>query len=143
MDCYTARGIQFFNPQVADWNPSLAAVEADHLVNDEIILFPVTDETTGIGSLSETGFSILSALRSNSQRYFVIFIDPNVKEQIKIDNPTGAKESVRARALVRAHLAKQQHPSVFIVNSLEQMLAVSLQLIQVSEILKNVRGAIT
>lgn len=35
--------INYFNPQVDDWNATFADIEADHLVNDEIILFPVTD----------------------------------------------------------------------------------------------------
>ena len=47
MAAYEERGINFFNPQVADWTPECAEIEADHLVNDDVILFPVTNETFG------------------------------------------------------------------------------------------------
>lgn len=136
---YNNLEISYFNPQVANWDPSLAVIEAEHLINDEIILFPVTSETYGTGSLSETGFSILSAIRSNEQRYFVIFIDPTVDEALKTVNPTAAKESIRARALVRAHLNKQQHPSVFIVNTLDEMFVASVELHEVLRQIKLLR----
>ncbi len=51
---YNEQGIVFFNPQVDDWNPSMADIEAQHLAEDEIILFPITGETYGTGSLAES-----------------------------------------------------------------------------------------
>lgn len=40
---YNEMGINYFNPQVDDWKPELAEIEAEHLVNDDIVLFPVTN----------------------------------------------------------------------------------------------------
>ena len=56
IDAYKDFAIDYFNPQVADWNPELAVLEAQHLVHDDIIVFPVTAQTYGTGSLAETGF---------------------------------------------------------------------------------------
>ena len=61
---YKELGIAFFNPQVEDWTPDCAVEEARHLAEDRIILFPVTSETYGIGSIAETGFCVLQAIRS-------------------------------------------------------------------------------
>lgn len=145
---YEEAGIEYFNPQVEDWDPSLAAIEADHLANDQIILFPITNETYAIGSLAETGFSILNAMKLDDRREFVIYIaddiaakDPKgqpLDDQLNPDgtkNPNSrAKESLRARALVLQHLRKLQIPNVYVVDSLEEMLKVSLTLWESSKI---------
>lgn len=139
---YRERGIEFFNPQVEDWNPSLAEVEAEHLANDAIILFPVTNETYAFGSLAETGFSMLNAMRLDDRREFVVFIAQDIAEtdpkgnvlddRLDADgkpNPNSrAKDSLRARALVRQHLIKLRLPNVYLVDSLEGMLDVSITL---------------
>lgn len=123
---YRDMNIPSFNPQVDDWNESLAIVEAEHLANDAIILFPVTGETYGIGSLSECGFSILQAIRLDDRRDFVLMIDNTLDESL--DDPALRKESMRARALVRQHLLKLRLPNVYIVDDLDTMLYVSLEL---------------
>lgn len=125
---YAELGIEFFNPQVDNWTPELADVEAWHLVNDELILFPITNETYAAGSLAETGYSVLSALRWNSQRFVVIYVDPSVSEALMQANPEAAKDSVRARKLVLAHLKQVDTPNVFVVNSLDEMLETSVHL---------------
>jgi len=135
---YEELKIPFFNPQVADWSPDLAEVEAEHLVNDSIILFPVTNETFGTGSLAETGFSIMQAINSNEHRSVVIMIDKDIKEELKNSDPVASKESLRARALVKAHLLKNKKSNVYVVDSLEKMLEVSLKLYQVHEILNSI-----
>ena len=70
---YEELDIEFFNPQVGlgEWHPGMVDDENRHLAEDEIILFPVTDESTGQGSLAEIGFSIQQALRMKRNRYFV------------------------------------------------------------------------
>lgn len=136
---YETLKIQFFNPQVEDWSPELAEVEAEHLVNDSIILFPVTNETFGTGSLAETGFSIMQAINSNEHRSVVIMIDKDIKEELKISDPVAAKESLRARALVRAHLAKNKRANVYVVDSLEKMYDISIQLYNVHKILHEIK----
>ncbi len=136
---YTKLGIPFYNPQVDDWKPELAEIEAEHLVNDDIILFPVTSETFGMGSLAETGFSIMQVINSNDNRSVVIMVDKDVKEELKTADPVISKESTRSRALVRAHLNKIKKPNVYIVNSLTEMMEVSLKLYEVHKILQSLR----
>lgn len=132
MATYQERGIEFFNPQVDDWKPELAEIEADHLVNDQIILFPVTNETYGMGSLAESGFSIMQAIRSNSNRFVVILIDKTVSESLQTADPVLSKESSRSRALTLAHLKKVNHPNVFFVETLDDMLAISIELHEIA-----------
>jgi hypothetical protein len=139
---YKTKSINFFNPQKDDWKPEDATNEAEHLVNDDVILFPVTNETFGTGSLAETGYSIISAIRSNDQRFVVIFIDHHLNPMLLQENPTAAKESTRARAIVLAHLKKLNHPNVFIVDSLGQMLDISLKLYKVAETMKEIRASL-
>lgn len=128
MALYTERGIEFYNPNVPDWKPELAQVEADHLANDDVILFPVTAETYGTGSLAETGFSIIQAIRLDDRRDFVILIEQRLDEDL--DNAELRKESLRARALVLQHLKKLRLPNVYVVDTLEEMLQLSLVLYQ-------------
>ena len=137
---YNQLEISYFNPQVDDWKPELAEIEAEHLVNDDIILFPVTNETFGTGSLAETGFSIMQAINSSENRSVIIMIDKEPKEELKIAEPLAYKESTRARALVRAHLNKVKKPNIYIVDSLDEMLSVSLKLYEVHTILNNIRN---
>lgn len=125
---YQALGVAYFNPQVENWTPELADVEAWHLVNDELILFPITDETYAAGSLAETGFSVLSSLRWNVHRFVVLYIAPTVNAVLAQANPEAAKDSARARRLVRAHVEQSGMANVFVVDSLEAMLKVSITL---------------
>lgn len=123
---YTAVGIQYYNPQVENWTPECAEEEAEHLANDEIILFPVTSETYASGSLSEVGFSILNAIKMDDRREFVIMIAQTLDENL--NDPIARKESLRSRALVKQHLKKLRLKNVFLVDNLEDMLTVSIQL---------------
>lgn len=134
---YVELGIDFFNPQVDNWTPAMADIEAEHLVEDDIILFPVTGETAGMGSLAETGFSMFQAMKTNMNRYFVFMVDAEC-DPTKVTDATLAKESRRARALVRAHLRKNPHANVFVCDNLAQMLEVSVLL---RDSLVAVRGA--
>lgn len=128
INMYNQVGITFYNPQVPDWKSEDAAIEAEHLVNDEIVLFPVTNETYGMGSLAETGYSIMSAIRADNKRYVVLYIDPTVDASLVETDAWAAKESTRARALVLAHLKKINHPNVFITKSLQDMMNLSIML---------------
>lgn len=119
-------GINYFNPQVENWEPSCAEEEARHLADDQIILFPITDETYGLGSLSEVGFSILQAIRLDDRREFIIMIDRNLLDVLSDQNLR--KESFRARALVAQHLKKLRLPNLYLVDALSEMLEVSIQL---------------
>ena len=124
--------IAYYNPQVAEWTPELAKLEARNLVSDDSILFPDTGQTYGTGSLAETGFSILQVLKSiqNAQTYrkVIVYIEQGLDQQLVADNPVAAKESSRARALVAAHLDHVKDPNVYVVKSMQEMLALSIQL---------------
>jgi len=124
---FEANNIDYFNPLNDDWKPEDAIIEADHLANDSIILFPITHETYGTGSLAETGFSILQAIRLEERRDFVIMISPTLAEELMV-NAELAKESLRARALVIQHLKKLNLSNVYFVNTLTEMFYVSLTL---------------
>jgi len=129
---YLENKINFFNPQVADWDPSLAEIEAHHLVNDRILCFPVTAETYGIGSLAETGFSILQAIKFDDRRQILLLVDKipdpvlNVDDSMKSLSKVSYKESCRARALVIQHIKKINLPNVRLVNTLKEMLEWSI-----------------
>ena len=100
--------------------------EADHLAEDTIILFPITGETYGTGSLAETGFSALQAIKLNRHRDFVVMIERELDPAL--NDPVARKESLRSRALVRKHLEKLSLASLYVVDSLDDMLALSLEL---------------
>jgi hypothetical protein len=133
--------IAYFNPLVPDWIEEYAGIEAEHLVEDEIILFPVTDETFGFGSLAETGYSISQALRSNSEKFVVIFIAPDVNEFLWTIDPVQAKESKKARSLAMAHVKRQAKlfPNVYIVDSMESMKTITFMLYAAMFSLKKAR----
>jgi len=129
-------GINFFNPQVENWDPSCAEIETEHLAEDSIILFPVTSETYAFGSLSEVGFSILSAIKLDDRRDIVILIDQHLDPELMKDE-SQAKDSLRSRALVKQHLKKLRHNNLYVVNTLEEMFDLSLILYQSQELLVN------
>lgn len=123
---YKATGKNYFNPVVTDWNPSFAKVEASHLANDSIILFPVLEETYAFGSISEIGFSILQTLRLDDRRDVVVLIRDYLTDDLMENDAGKAKDSLKARALVYEHLKKLQLPNVYLVDTLDEMLEVSL-----------------
>ncbi len=137
MKRYRELGIDFFNPQVDDWQPEMAVEEANHLAEDAVILFPVTGETYASGSLAEVGFSILNAIKLDDRRDFVIMIEMQLDESL--DNTDMRKESLRSRALVVQHLKKLRLTNVYIVDTLEQMLEISLELYEAAAIREPLR----
>lgn len=131
---YKKLGVNYFNPQVDNWKPELAQIEAEHLAKDKIVLFPITYETYGLGSLSEIGFSILNAIKLDDRRYFVILIDDYLNK--KLDDCNLVNESLKNRSLVKNHLLKLNMSNIYLVDNLNQMLDVSLVLYK-SENIKN------
>jgi hypothetical protein len=129
---YTERGINFFNPNKPDWRPEDAVIEAEHLAEDDVILFPVTKETYGTGSLAETGFSILQAIRLDDRRDFIIMIEQDLAPEL--NDAVARKESLRARAIVQQHLKKLRLKNVYVVDTLEEMYAISVGLYSAAKI---------
>jgi len=117
-------GVDYFNPQVDDWKPELAQIEAEHLAEDCIILFPITSETYGLGSLMETGFSLLNAIKLDDRRDFIVMVDQKLDDEL-MENKELAEESLKGRTLVLQHLKKLNFSNVYIVNSLKDMLEIS------------------
>ncbi len=95
-------GIKFFNPHKKGWSPDDAKIEAKHLAEDDIILFPITSETYGQGSLSEVGLSLMSALKLNSSRYFNVHVSRDLDPELT--DKDRRKDSLTSRALVCEHL---------------------------------------
>jgi hypothetical protein len=133
MQIYAERVIAYFNPQVENWKPELAIEEARHLANDAIILFPVTRETYGQGSLAECGFSITQALKFDEHRDIVILIEQMLDEPL-MGSKEQARDSLRSRRLVVEHLKRLRLNSVYLVDTLPRMLDVSLALYEAAKI---------
>lgn len=116
--------IPFFNPQVpaGTWHPGMIEEENTHLREDGIVVFPVTSETTGQGSLAEIGFSIMNVVRQNPAAFLIVMIDDECKDP----NASEAqiKDSNRSRKLVKSKvsdLAAQPFSRVILVNTLEEI----------------------
>ena len=140
---YDALGIKYFNPQVKDWDPSMAVKEADHMANDCIVVWPITSETPGLGSIAETGFSLLQAIRLESRRDFVILVDQFIDESVKESfSPDVIKESLRGRALISQHLLKLKLDNVYVVQALPQMLDVSKGLWTISVLRQEIKDSL-
>ena len=131
---YEELGLDYYNPNKADWKPEYAVEEAEHLANDKIILFPITKETYGTGSLAEVGFSILNAIQLDDRRNFVVMIEQDLVPELS--DPIARKESLKARALVTQHLKKLRLDNLYVVDKLDDMLKVSERL-YVSELAKD------
>ena len=131
-------GHDFFNPQVDDWKPELAKVEAEHLANDCIICMPITKETFSLGSLAETGFSLMQAMKLDDRRDFVVLIEQELDAELMKDAAL-SQESLRSRALVLEHLKKLRLANVFVVDTLEEMLDVALKCYEAHKMLDGAR----
>jgi len=133
MSQYDKAGIDYFNPQKDDWKPEDAEIEADHLANDEIILFPVLEETSGLGSLGEVGFSILQSIRLDENRNVIVMIDKNCT----VEDEAVRNESIRMRALIKAHLKKLKYPNVFLVQNQIDMYELSRKIHAIETLREN------
>lgn len=132
---FSELNIPYYNPQkpVGQWNPEDAIEEAINLANDKIILFPVTSETYAFGSLAESGFALIPTINCNRHRYVVTLIAQNLDPALEEDKER-AEESIRARKLVMEHLQQLNMDNIFIVNTLDEMLAVCLKLYEMIKI---------
>lgn len=125
---YEAQQVPYFNPQVDDWRPELADIESDHLAHDVVQCWPVLGSTYGTGSLAEQGYSIASSLRAPTPlpKFIIAMIEMELDDSL--DDEVARKESIRARKLAATHLANNASPNVFVVESLDEMLEMSVTL---------------
>lgn len=136
---YDELGIPYFNPMVDDWHPGLVPLEAQHLAEDEIIMFPILGWSYAEGSLSEMGFGPLKAMRQNINRSFVYFIETTLHE--RLTDPDRCKASLRARQLLLGHLKQLNAPNVYVVKSLEKALETTVTLYGVHKQMHELRDA--
>jgi hypothetical protein len=126
--------IKFYNPQLgegewtADRADEFVQIENYNLKNNELILFPITDETTAQGSLAEIGFSVADTIRNIGERYLIVYIDPNCNAPNAVN--AQIEDSKRSRKLVHSKciLESQINPKVIITNSLQEMHKLSLEI---------------
>ncbi|MFA6537505.1 MAG: hypothetical protein WCT18_03870 [Patescibacteria group bacterium] len=108
------RSLAYFNPQVGpgEWTPEMAKQEAEHLANDEVLVFPISKETSGYGSLGEAGWAILSALLRGQKLGIFVEEDDNMPE-----------DTQRARTLFKllATQIQQDYPVFHFENTLEDL----------------------
>jgi len=124
VELYDATGIEYYNPQVLNWKLEDAKIEAEHLANDDVILFPILAETEGLGSLAEVGFSIIQIIKSGGTKNIIVMID----DDCTVKDVAVREASIRMRALVKAHLKKLNYPNVYLVDYLIDMYKLSLEL---------------
>lgn len=135
-------GVSWYNPCREDWD---AEEDSFQLKNDRIILMPVTDETYGTGTLSESAFGVVTTLASVYQKSakLVIYIAPEVKydeENPNLSNSVAVKESNRARKIVAEHIKVFDNlPNVYFVDSLEKMLDVTEKLVELVNLEDSIR----
>jgi len=131
MEKYDELGIKYFNPDAGDnWHPGLIEMENYYLNNAEIVLFPILAESLGSGSLGEVGFSVQNVLRNiqnGRQQFLIALIDDECTDTRKTEEEM--KRSVKDRKLVKSKLQAQVScPVITVVNTLDEMLIMSLEL---------------
>lgn len=121
-----AAAIPYYNPQLAPgaWHPGCLDAERWHLANDPVVLFPVTSDSYGQGSLAELGFSVLRAVDDNPGVVVAVIdleLDP------ALDDPARREDSLRSRRLVRAHLAGRTGAALHLVDTVGEMVEVGIE----------------
>lgn len=130
---FNSAGIDWYNPDVADWEPWMAEEENKNLQEDSIILFPVLAESLGLGSLAEIGFSVLDVVRAivnGRDQTLIVLIDDECTDDRKTENER--KTSNRTRRLVKSKLEKIKHPNIYLVNTLDQMMSVAIHMYNIN-----------
>jgi len=125
---YDTAGINWFNPDAGDnWHPGMIDDENHHLQTDDVILFPVLEQTTGFGSLGEIGFSISNVVRKITNghlQYLIVLIDDDCKDDKATEQER--KHSIKTRKLVKSKLLEVNHPMILVVHNLADMLTASI-----------------
>jgi len=117
--------VEFFDPVVEDWTPVCAEIEADHLANDSVLCFAVTGEAYGTASLAEAALAVNQALRPDENRFVVVYVEQKL-DRVLMGQEDRAKDSLRARRLLREHLRNLNLANVFVLGSMERMASVAL-----------------
>lgn len=104
-------GVTYYNPVVSNWTEENAEVEARVIAQAETIVLVITETSPSIGSLSESGWAVLSALERGQT--IIVYIDPTSDDEV----------SWRARQIIisQAPSLAAQHEQVIWVNSLDEV----------------------
>lgn len=122
----TGIGVSYFDPVVPTWNEEAAKREAEALATAKILILAVTADTSGVGSLAESGWLVASAMMRD--QWVAIWIDTSYEGQrltqgtqairrdmLKQKGPDSIEDaSRRARKLVNSHARKliEQYPKL-------------------------------
>jgi len=141
MECYEESDISYFNPDAGDnWHPGLIEEENKHLLEDEIILFPILAESLALGSLAEIGFSVRRVVKNiedGSNQHLIVLIDDVCTA--KTASESEINHSNRTRKLVKSKLFDITHPNIMVVDTTDNLLLASLALIDAIDLHEEVR----
>lgn len=90
-------GVEFFNPVVPDWKPEHAEIEAKHAAEDAVIMLVITDETTAIASMAESGWLAAQAILRKQQLVVVL-------QDMKPEDDSAGLRINKTRNLIRKHI---------------------------------------
>lgn len=102
-------GVTYFNPVVANWSEEDAEQEARAIANADTIVLVITQTSPSIGSLSESGWAVLSAIERDQT--VIAYIDPE----------SDVQDSERARLIVlsQAQPLAEKIDELILVESLD------------------------
>lgn len=105
-------GVSYFNPVVSNWTEENAEIEARVIAQAETIVLVITETSPSIGSLSESGWAVLSAPERGQN--LILYVAPESDDE----------ESLRARQIVlsQAPSLAAKHEKIIWVNSLDEVL---------------------
>jgi hypothetical protein len=103
-------GVPYFNPIVPKWDEQARRSDAEHAAKDAVLMLVVTGESTGMGSMAESGWIALKAFLSN---HTVVMVFEDMAEEVTPhkDELGGLLDPNGNRDLIRQHIA--QLPKVF------------------------------
>lgn len=107
-------GVSYFNPVVENWSSENAEIEARAIASADTIVMVITDTHSSIGSLSESGWALLSAIER--KQTLIAYIAPTQEN----------RDSERARKIVlsQARTLESQIDNFYLVESLDELIIV-------------------
>jgi hypothetical protein len=105
--------VTYFNPVVDNWSEENAEIEGRVIANAETIVLVITETSPSIGSLSESGWAVLSAIERDQN--IIVYIAPESDDT----------ESLRARRIVlsQARTLAGKVQNLYLVDSLDAVVS--------------------
>lgn len=104
-------GVTYFNPVVSNWSEEDAEREARAIAAAETIVLVITDNSPSIGSLSESGWALVSAIERDQT--LIAYINP---ESEMLDS-----ERARLIVLSQARPLAERYAQFILVDSLDEV----------------------